>query len=275
MMCWRFRAWPWRIPFTIGVEADPADQEVWHISDHFCTVSGPFDGLNHRRGRLFRLEPVGGALGQKAHMPAAQDQPAHLAPIHIAAHRLGAGELHVDRGLGRGQLDQMHLDLAVHAEHEFVMRSGEPAGHALGAHRFDHIFEILGDSDALIRLRLGADLENVGEDVVLGIVVDESRPLPLSEVIQRPEFGLIRAHNPSSSAERTHRGFAGTDSGLGHPVLRGEKIGFWPPERPARPCTVSARNRRDDTFRTERSGDRRRGSFPRRGGISASYAPGG
>ena len=70
------------------------------------------------------------------------------------------------------ELDELDLDLAVHAQRELVVARGSTASRPR-RDRLDHVLEVLGDGDPLPRLRPRRDLEHVGEHVVLRIVVDD------------------------------------------------------------------------------------------------------
>src|SRR5262245_20092935 len=98
----------------------------------------------------------------------------------------------------------MDFDAAVHAEHELVMAAGVPGGGARGPDGFDHVLEVLSDGDALVRFRLGGDLEDVGEDVVLRVVIDDVDPaLPI--VVERAEHGGVVSHGLSSPSAPRRR----------------------------------------------------------------------
>src|SRR5882724_1101944 len=71
------------------------------------------------------------------------------------------------------QLDEMNLDSPIHRKDKFVVRAAEPGRQAVGACYFDHIFEILADRNALVRRRLGRDLEQIGKYIVARIIVDD------------------------------------------------------------------------------------------------------
>jgi hypothetical protein len=88
--------------------------------------------------------------------------------------RRGTGRRRAGRdGGGIVELEQSDLDLAVHDQRELVVRGRPPAGGALGANGLDHVLDVLADRDLLVGLGLAGHLEDVGEDVVLGVVVDD------------------------------------------------------------------------------------------------------
>ncbi len=73
------------------------------------------------------------------------------------------------------------------------MTAGEPRRFAFGAHCLDNVFKVLADGDALIRHRLLGHLEDVREDVILGVVVDDF-DAALLIIVQRAEDGLYVRH---------------------------------------------------------------------------------
>src|SRR4029453_12951943 len=91
--------------------------------------------------------------------------------------------------LALGELAQPHLDLAVHDERELVVGGGPPAAGALGADGLKDVLAVLADGDLLIGLRPRRHLEDVGEGVVLGVVVDDL-DRTLLVVLQGAELGL-------------------------------------------------------------------------------------
>ena len=82
------------------------------------------------------------------------------------------------------------------------MRGGVPGRGALGADRFDHVFEVLGDRDPLVGFRLGGHLEHVGEDIFLRVVIDDGDPA-LLEAVDGAKIRLIFRHRACSSIERS------------------------------------------------------------------------
>src|SRR4051794_34714232 len=88
----------------------------------------------------------------------------------------------------------MDLDVAVHAEDEFVMRARVPGRLSLGANAFECIDLVLPEYDFLVGSRLTGNLEAIGESVVFDVVADRLDS-PFLVVSQRSEVGPIgRAH---------------------------------------------------------------------------------
>ena len=68
-----------------------------------------------------------------------------------------------------------------------------PPADALGADRLEDVLHVLGDGDLLPRLGVRGDLEDVGEGVVLGVVVDDVHRALLVGV-ERAEPGHVGRH---------------------------------------------------------------------------------
>src|SRR5258708_39824584 len=82
------------------------------------------------------------------------------------------------------------------------MRAGAPAGGSLQPDRLEHILEILRNSDLLERLGVGGDFEDVGEGIVLRVIVDDLDPA-LLELVQRRQTSHI-GHSPLLFTGRTN-----------------------------------------------------------------------
>src|SRR5258708_30496520 len=82
------------------------------------------------------------------------------------------------------------------------MRAGAPAGGSLHPDSLEHILEILRNSDLLERLGVGGDFEDVGEGIVLRVIVDDLDPA-LLELVQRRQTSHI-GHSPLLFTRRTN-----------------------------------------------------------------------
>src|SRR5258708_30428378 len=82
------------------------------------------------------------------------------------------------------------------------MRSGAPGGGHLQPDSLEHIPEILRNSDLLERLGVGGDFEDVGEGIVLRVIVDDLDPA-LLELVQRRQTSHI-GHSPLLFTGRTN-----------------------------------------------------------------------
>src|SRR5580692_9629302 len=99
----------------------------------------------------------------------------------------------------------MHLNFPVHRQDEFIVRCRVPRGRTFGTNGFDHVFEVLGDRDPLVRFRLRRDFEHVREYISFGVVIDDGYA-PLLEPLDGAKISLISRHR--SSLQLVRRLFA-------------------------------------------------------------------
>src|SRR5256714_4953797 len=148
-------------------------------------------GLQDDDTRPRGAQAVGGVLRQQRLVAALQLHPAHLRTLRRALDEDGAVLVLVGYGLVDAQLDEMHLDLAVHDQRELVVRARVPGRLALGAQRLQHVDLVLPEDDLLVGLAHAGDLEAVRERVVLD-VVRNGLHAALLVVLQRSELRVIR-----------------------------------------------------------------------------------
>src|ERR1700749_3814570 len=74
-----------------------------------------------------------------------------------------------------------------------------PRRSALCANSFNHIFEILADRDLLVWFGFRGDLEAIGKNVMLRIVVNDL-DAALFVIVERSENRLVTAHSGTSLA---------------------------------------------------------------------------
>src|SRR5581483_12129567 len=148
------------------------------------------DRLLDHHAQLVRHETIGRALRQQRLMPALQADRAHALALRLALHQHAA--FFGTRRVGVVELDVFDCHVAVHDDDELVVRAGHPWRSAFRADGFDDVFEVLRHRDLFPGLRLTGDLEYIGKDVVLRIVVDDL-DVALLVAIEGPEHG-VKAH---------------------------------------------------------------------------------
>src|SRR3954453_16274305 len=149
------------------------------------------DGLQQDDAGRCGAHAIGGVGRQQRLVAFAQDDAPHLLAggLAIDPH----GPLLVAGHQWRIELDQFDRDFTVHAQRELVVGAGPPLTGPLGADRLQHVLHVLADSYLLPWLRGIRHLEDVGERVVLGLVVDQlDRPFVV--VGERPELRHVLSH---------------------------------------------------------------------------------
>ncbi len=144
-----------------------------------------------------RLEAVRRPARQQGHVAAPDAHVAHLLADRVAVD--GDRSLLAGGRQRRRQLDEAHRDVAVHAQHRLVVVARPPSRRALGADRLEHVLLVLADGDLLVRRRHPGDLEDVGEGVVLGVVVDDL-DRALAVAVERTEDRRVLHRAPPGSS---------------------------------------------------------------------------
>jgi hypothetical protein len=76
---------------------------------------------------------------------------------------------------------------------------------AFGANGLEHVVKILADGHFFVRFRFGCHLEDIREDVTLGVVINDL-DTALFVIAQRAENSRILTHIPPAIRETCHKG---------------------------------------------------------------------